>query len=100
VERDNSAYGMDEFAFMAYCVFNEDMCGAGRRLIVKSRAFHKYAVSMVVFCIALYTALLGLANMKRLPAPALPYDGSLCSKGCCSEHLKNRKPTNSFDDDD
>jgi len=77
-ERIVEAYSIQDFAAMARCIFNEE-------LWVQQRLVEKAVQSREFADVWLYTALhfvcaLRKTDMKRLPAPALPYDGKTTLK--------------------
>jgi hypothetical protein len=72
-ELANDAYPLDDFATMAYCVFNEEMWDK-QRLIEKAVRKKTYA-DLWLFVAMHFICALRVSDMVRLPAPALPCDG-------------------------
>jgi len=75
--RENSghikeAYSLKEFLIMAYCVFNEEMWEK-QCLIEKAVNSRAYA-NLWLFISLHFICALRVGDMKRLPAPELPYD--------------------------
>ena len=66
---------MSDFAVMAYCVFNEDMWER-QDLITKAVRSKKYA-DLWLFAALHFICALRVGDMKRLPAPDLPFDGGI-----------------------
>lgn len=71
----NVAYSAQDFAVMAYCTFNEEMWEK-QRLIEKAIQSKKYA-ELWLFAALHFICALRIGDMKRLPAPALPYSGEI-----------------------
>ena len=67
------AYPLDGFSVMAYCVFNEDMWA--RQSMIEKAIQNKAYADLWLFVALHFICALRLGDMKRLPAPALPYDG-------------------------
>ncbi|MCL2775536.1 MAG: hypothetical protein FWD71_19660 [Oscillospiraceae bacterium] len=67
------AYSVENFARMAYCVFNEENWSRNR-LIEKAVQSQTYA-DMWLFIALHFICALRASDMKRLPAPAFIYDG-------------------------
>jgi len=74
-ELTREAYPADDFAVMAYCVFNEDMWRQ-QGLIAKAVESKKSA-DMWLYIAMHFICALRVSDMKRLPAPALPYPGDV-----------------------
>lgn len=74
-ERVNSAYGMSNFAVMAYCVFNEDMWS--RQDLITKAVRSKKCADLWLFVALHFICALRVGDMKRLPAPDLPFDGGV-----------------------
>ena len=75
--RDNTeiiteAYPLHDFAVMAYCTFNEESW-TKQDLIVKAIKSRQWA-DLWLFTALHFICALRLSDMKRLPAPKLPYD--------------------------
>jgi len=71
----NEAYPLNDFAVMAYCVFNESMWEK-QKLIEKAVESKAYA-DLWLFSAFHFICALRKGDMKRLPAPELPNDGKL-----------------------
>jgi hypothetical protein len=69
----NDAYPLEDFAHMAYCVFNEEMWEQNG-LIEKAVQNKTYADTWL-FVALHFVCALRASDMKRIPAPAFPYDG-------------------------
>jgi len=69
-----SAYPLNDFAVMAYCVFNEDIW-LEQDMIVKATENKPYA-DLWVFVALHFICAFRRSDMARLPAPALPYDSA------------------------
>ncbi|MDR3349998.1 MAG: hypothetical protein LBO03_10485 [Acidaminococcales bacterium] len=69
----SDAYPMENFARMAYCVFNEEMW-ARNKLAEKAARNQTYA-DIWIFVALHFVCALRASDMRRLPAPAFPYDG-------------------------
>ena len=74
----NEAYPLNDFAVMAYCVFNESMWEK-QNLIEKAVESKTYA-NLWLFSALHFICALRKGDMKRIPAPKLPYDGDLILK--------------------
>jgi hypothetical protein len=67
----NDAYSVDNFAIMAFCTFNEEMW-AKQNLIEKAVGSRTYA-DLWLFVALHFICALRISDMKRIPAPTLPY---------------------------
>jgi hypothetical protein len=70
-ELAREAYPFDDFAVMAYCVFNEDMWN--KQSLIAKAVKEKSFADMWLFVAMHFICALRVSDMKRLPAPALPY---------------------------
>ncbi|GHV10524.1 hypothetical protein FACS1894219_00100 [Clostridia bacterium] len=68
----NTAYSLQDFAVMAYCVFNEEMWDE-QELIKKAVDNYQFADLWLFTALHFVCALRG-TDMTRLPAPRLPYE--------------------------
>ncbi len=75
VERDNTAYPLRDFSFMAYVLFN-DRAWNDRRMVVKALSQRKYA-DMWLYISLHFVCGLRSTDLARLPAPELPCDRKL-----------------------
>ncbi|MDR2712736.1 MAG: hypothetical protein LBB91_06435 [Clostridiales bacterium] len=73
VEQDNSAYPIEAFSIMAYCVFNEQ-AWKDNRLVEKAAESKRYA-DLWLFCALQFVCALRGTDLKRLPIPQLPLPG-------------------------
>ena len=71
VARENEAYSVGDFAFMAYMVFNP-IAWKEHFLVEKAAADRRYA-DMWLFVSLHFCCGLRASDMERLPAPELPY---------------------------
>lgn len=71
-ETINEAYSLEDFAVMAYCVFNES-AWEKQELIRKALSSKAYAEQWL-FVALHFVCALRRGDMKRLPAPSLNYD--------------------------
>lgn len=71
-KRVKEAYSLNDFSIMAYCVFNEEIW-IRQSLIVKAVKSKIYA-DLWLFAALHFICALRTSDMKRLPAPELPYD--------------------------
>ena len=71
-DTENGAYPLQDFAVMAYCVFNEEMWER-QNLILKAASSPQFADLWLHTAMQFVCALRG-TDMARLPAPQLPYD--------------------------
>lgn len=72
--RDNDAYPVEDFALMAYMVFNQE-AWAENCLLEKAAASARYA-DMWLFLSLHFFCGLRSSDMQALPAPELPYEGA------------------------
>jgi hypothetical protein len=77
-ERINDAYTLEEFSVMAYCVFNDEI-RTRQRLLEKAAKSKQYA-DLWLFTALHFICALRTSDMKRLPAPALPYNREILLK--------------------
>jgi hypothetical protein len=75
VERDNTAYPLKDFSFMAYVLFNEKAWN-DRALVEKALHEKKYA-DMWLYISLHFVCGLRSTDLERLPAPELPYERKL-----------------------
>ena len=75
VERDNTAYPLKDFSFMAYILFNEK-AWYDRALVEKALHEKKYA-DMWLYISLHFVCGLRSTDLERLPAPELPYERKL-----------------------
>ena len=75
VERDNTAYPLKNFSFMAYVLFNE-RAWDDRGLVAKALHEKKYA-DMWLYISLHFVCGLRSTDMERLPAPELPCERKL-----------------------
>ena len=75
VERDNTAYPLKDFSFMAYVLFNEK-AWVDRGLVAKALYEKKYA-DMWLYISLHFVCGLRRTDMERLPAPELPCERKL-----------------------
>lgn len=71
-KRNKEAYSLNDFSIMAYCIFNEEMW-VRQSLIAKAVKSKTYA-DLWLFSALHFICVLRTSDMKRLPAPKLPYD--------------------------
>jgi len=88
VKPDNSAYPMEAFGIMAYCVFNEQ-AWKDNRLMEKAAESKRYA-DLWLFCALQFVCALRGTDLKRLPIPQLPLSGVRLRQ----EILNGRFPAN------
>jgi len=69
----NDAYSINDFAVMAYCIFNEDAWD--KHNLLEKAAHSKQYANLWLFTALHFISALRKGDMKRLPAPNLPYDG-------------------------
>jgi hypothetical protein len=74
----NDAYPLEDFAHMAYCVFNEEMWE--RNGLIEKAVQNKIYADTWLFVALHFVCALRASDMKRIPAPALPYDGETVLK--------------------
>ena len=89
VERDNTAYPLRDFSFMAYVLFNEKAWD-DRGLIAKALAERKYA-DMWLYISLHFVCGLRSTDMVRLPAPELPCDRALLAGKISDGDFKGRE---------
>lgn len=87
----NEAYPLDGFAVMAYCIFNEEMW-AKQGLLEKAVRSKPFA-DLWLFVALHFICALRTCDMKRLPAPVLPYDGETVLKNILNGTFKNQEAT-------
>jgi hypothetical protein len=68
----NDAYPFEDFARMAYCVFNEEAWE--RNGLIEKAAQNRAYADTWLFVALHFVCALRASDMKRIPAPALPYD--------------------------
>jgi hypothetical protein len=68
------AYSLDSFSVMAYCIFNEEMWV--RQTMIEKAVQNKAYADLWLFAALHFICALRSGDMKRLPAPALPYEGA------------------------
>lgn len=68
-----SAYSMEGFSVMAYCVFNESWWE--QQSMIEKAVHNKAYADLWLFAALHFICALRSGDMARLPAPALPYDG-------------------------
>lgn len=71
-ESENGAYPLQDFAVMAYCVFNDDMWRK-QGLVEKAVASPRYA-DLWLHTAMQFVCALRNSDLSRLPAPQLPYE--------------------------
>jgi hypothetical protein len=69
----NAAYPFEDFACMAHCIFNEEMWE--RNGLIWKAVQNKTYADTWLFVALHFVCALRASDMKRIPAPALPYDG-------------------------
>lgn len=72
---DNTAYSLENFSIMAYCIFNEDYWQK-EDLIKKACSSEKLA-NVWLFLAIHFISALRATDIKRLPKPELPYKGEV-----------------------
>ena len=72
------AYPLNDFAIMAYCTFNEEIW-IRQKLIEKAIKSRRYA-DLWLFTAFHFICALRLSDVKRLPAPKLPYNNEVMLK--------------------
>ena len=85
----NDAYSINDFAVMAYCTFNEEMW-VSQGLIEKAVTSKVFA-DLWLFVALHFICALRTGDMKRLPAPALPYDGATVLKNISNVTFANQE---------
>lgn len=73
VKPDNTAYGIEGFALMAYIVLNEESW-ADNKLVEKALENERWA-ELWLFTALHFICALRTTDMLRLPVPSLPYSG-------------------------
>lgn len=71
VHMDNTAYSMEKFSKMAYCIFNEESW-RDNNLLAKAAASKVYA-NLWLFTALHFVCALRQTDMTALPVPSLPY---------------------------
>jgi hypothetical protein len=74
----NEAYPLNDFAVMAYCVFNESM--RQKQNLLEKAVDSKIYADLWLFSALHFICALRKGDMKRIPAPELPYDRELVLK--------------------
>ena len=74
----NDAYPLNDFAVMAYCVFNESM--RQKQNLLEKAVESKIYADLWLFSALHFICALRKGDMKRLPAPELPYGRELVFK--------------------
>jgi hypothetical protein len=67
----NQAYSLSDFSVMAYCVFNSEMWV--RQEMIKKAVSNKTYADLWLFIALHFICAFRKCDMKRLPAPSLPY---------------------------
>jgi len=74
----NEAYSINDFAVMAYCIFNEDAWV--KQNLLEKAANSKQFANLWLFSALHFISAMRMGDMKRLPAPKLPYDSKAVLK--------------------
>ncbi len=83
------AYSIDGFSVMAYCVFNEDMWK--RQRLIEKAVRHRAYADMWLYTALHFICALRAGDMRRLPAPALPYDHATILKNVLEGTFNQRE---------
>lgn len=78
----NEAYPLEDFAVMAYCVWNEEMWE--KQALIQKALQNKSFADLWLFVALHFICALRTSDMTRLPAPALPFSGEIILKKIAS----------------
>jgi hypothetical protein len=110
---DKTAYALDDYAVMAYCIFNYE-AWQRQDMVVKAIEKKTFANFWLFAALHLICAL-RVGDMERIPSPHLPYDADVvrsellsgsfpakCAAALCDEmaariSLKSMKPSKTWD---
>jgi hypothetical protein len=92
----NDAYSLEDYVLMAYCVFNEDVWA--ERGMVEKAVNNRTFADMWSYMAFHFICALRVVDMKRLPAPALPYDRNDVLKNILAGSFSKKEAETLIDD--